>query len=430
MFGLDKFGGIGLHRIQRFFESEGIDLAQLSKRSLVITGTNGKGSTAHLAAAALGAHGLKVGLFTSPHMFDLRERFLLGGDQIDPETFDRLSARVLAFNDTLPADDQLGAFQFLFLVAVLWFEETGPDAIVWEAGIGGRYDPVRMVRAHIGAVTSVELEHTEVLGGTEELIAYDKVDAVTPGGTVLLSPLVPTNLRTRLETYSSLSNRKLAGIPDGRTINDITHSIDGTSFRLSAPDEPDQTIQLSMIGEHQAYNAVTADRLAHGWLSASAHSYDAEASWRAISAVRIPGRLERIDRSPDVWIDVGHTPHAVAGVIRSFQGVCSRSDVIVVFGVSSTKEVAAISKLVASSFDEFILTQAHRSGAGPEQFVEAFPDNDGARTIEPDISAAAQQARARAVESGKCVLVVGGLFLAAEFQVAWAGGDPRTLDFL
>ena len=81
-----------------------------------------------------------------------------------------------------------GAFEFLFLLAVLWYQDKKPDAIVWEAGIGGRYDPVRSVCATVSALTSIELEHTDILGTTEELIAYDKVDALAPGGTVILSP--------------------------------------------------------------------------------------------------------------------------------------------------------------------------------------------------------------------------------------------------
>lgn len=431
MLGLDKFGGIGLHRIQKFLETENIDIERLSRASLVITGTNGKGSTSHLTAAALAAHGQRVGVFTSPHMFDLRERFLLDGEQIAEDTYKRHSDRVLSFNETLPGDDRLGAFQFLFLVAILWFEEKRPDAIVWEAGIGGRYDPVRMVRAQVGAVTSVELEHTEVLGGTEELIAYDKVDAVTPGGAVLLSPLVPDRLSSRLETYSSLSHRRLVAISDTRRIDKATHSADGSRFELSLSGEPPREIEMAMIGEHQAYNALTADALAHAWLDSAGVVYDAAASWRALGAVRVPGRLELISQQPDVWIDVGHTPHAVRGVLSSVRTFLAPKEVVVVFGVSASKEVQAIAGLVADAFDDFILTRAHRSGADPSLFRHHFAAREGAHIIDaPDIGAAAQLARARAEETGKSILVVGGLFLAAEFQCAWSGGDPTAIDFL
>ncbi len=429
MLGLDKFGGIGLHRIQKFFDTQAIDLARLAQRSVVITGTNGKGSTAHLTAAALGAHGLKVGVFTSPHMFDLHERFQLDGAQITSDMYGRLSAIVRSFNDSLPEGDRLGAFQFLYLVAILWFEETRPDAIVWEAGIGGRYDPVRMARARFGAVTSVELEHTEVLGGTEELIAYDKVDAVAPGGVVHLSPVVPPQLHDRLQVYCSLAGRGLVDIRAAQHIRRMTNSANGAAFTLAGP-EGERDIQLSMIGRHQALNAVTAAALARAWLDANDHRFDADAAWKALGAVQVPGRLQRISDDPSVWIDVGHTPAAVAGVIQSFSEVSAPQDTIAVFGVSASKDVEGIAKLVAQTYDDVILTQAHKSGADPQRLAPYFEQASKRYTIAADITEAAALARDRASADGKPVLALGGLFLAAEFQVAWDGGDPSQLQFL
>lgn len=430
MFGLDKFGGIGLHRIQRFMVAFGIDCERLSRRSMVITGTNGKGSTAHLAAAALRAHGLDVGLFTSPHMFDLQERFQLNGEQMPQGTFSRLADRVLTFNKGLPADDQLGAFQFLFLVALLWFEEAGPDAIVWEAGIGGRYDPVRMTRAAVGAVTSVELEHTEVLGGTEELIAYDKVDAVAPGGSVFLSPLVPPDLYERLETYCALAGRDLREISRTHSLEDPRNTAAGVAFTLSKTDHPPRHRQLRMIGLHQAYNAITADVLVEHWLNRVGHPYDVDRSWAGISSTQVPGRLQQVATDPDLWIDVGHTPAAVIGVIESYLEFAQPENTIVVLGVSSAKNVDGIAQPAAKAFHDVILTRAHRSGAPLDRLAAHFKAHEGIPALCEDISEAAALARQRAQAENKRVLAIGGLFLAAEFLTAWRGGDPAALEFL
>jgi len=132
MFGLPKFGdGIGLHRLERFYQTHRIDRAGLARRSIAVTGTNGKGSTARFMTSVIEAAGLKVGCFTSPHLFDVRERFTLGDKPIPKEDFDRLAEIVLALNRSLPEGDRMGAFEFLFLTAILWFQETKPDAIVW-----------------------------------------------------------------------------------------------------------------------------------------------------------------------------------------------------------------------------------------------------------------------------------------------------------
>ena len=154
MYGLPKFGdGIGFKRLELFYEAQNVDMATLSRRSILVTGSNGKGSTARFIAGALSGAGKRVGCFTSPHLFDVRERFLIGEARIPEATFKAYAETVLAFNASLPDGDRMGGFEFLFLIAILWFEREAPDAIVWEAGIGGRYDPVRTVRANVSIST-------------------------------------------------------------------------------------------------------------------------------------------------------------------------------------------------------------------------------------------------------------------------------------
>ncbi|HVY90915.1 MAG TPA: hypothetical protein VG942_18755, partial [Hyphomonadaceae bacterium] len=127
MYGLPKFGdGIGLNRILAFYEAKRIDTATLAKRSIVVTGSNGKGSTARFVQGALQSQGLKVGCFTSPHLFDVRERFLIGDDPIPREAFEAFARAVLDFNAALPEGNRMGAFEFLFLIAILWFESEAP----------------------------------------------------------------------------------------------------------------------------------------------------------------------------------------------------------------------------------------------------------------------------------------------------------------
>src|SRR5262245_45729875 len=116
MFGLPKFGdGIGLHRVERFLQASRVDRAALARRSIAVTGTNGKGSTARFITSAVEAAGLRVGCFTSPHLFDVRERFMIGDDMIPQADFDRHAQTVLDFNQTLPEGDRMGSFEFLFM---------------------------------------------------------------------------------------------------------------------------------------------------------------------------------------------------------------------------------------------------------------------------------------------------------------------------
>jgi dihydrofolate synthase/folylpolyglutamate synthase len=424
MFGLEKFGdGIGLTRVLRFYREFGIDTETLSRRSIVVIGSNGKGSTSRFLEAALTASGRRAGLFTSPHMFDYRERFVIGDMRIPQEAFDRHAATVLAFNRRQPEGDRLGAFEFLFLVAILWFEEERPDAIVWEAGIGGRYDPVRTLKSPLGILTGLELEHTQILGASEELIAFDKIDAVAAGGSLIVSPSVAAVHRERIEAYCSLTARHPLFVSDAFEFGNIHNTAEGTSFVVRG-----HKVMIKLIGRHQVDNALTAFLAAARWLDVQPSLARQHQLVDAISKTSWPGRLERVATNPELWIDVGHTPRALDLVTSAFLDFTPREKTLVVFGVSASKDVANIAATVARRFDHVILTRAHKAGADIASFTNAFAGKQ--ITIEPDIAKATRLARQRAEHDGMTVLAIGGLFLAAEVQHAWNGGDPATLDFL
>ena len=294
---------------------------------------------------------------------------------------------------------------------------------MWEAGIGGRYDPIRTVKSKLGALTSLELEHTQILGATEELIAYDKIDAVAPGGALIVSPSVSLAHRPRIESYCSLSDKHPAFVSDALEASNLHNSAEGASFILNG-----HKVTLSLIGSHQVDNALTAFLCAAHWLDVVADPTAERRLLQAISDTSWPGRLERVATHPDLWIDVGHTPRALDLVTSAFLDFNLREKTLVVFGVSASKDIAAIAAIVAKRFDHVILTRAHKAGADISSFANAFAGKQV--TLEPDISKATRLARERAAKDGMNVLAVGGLFLAAEVQHAWTGGDPADLEFL
>ncbi len=142
-----------------------VDRARLQRMSVVVTGSNGKGSTAAFCAHIARAHGLRTGLFTSPHLYRFNERFQVDGAEISDDDLARLKLRI----ETAIADisrrsgETFGSFEALFALACLHFQESQCDFAVLEAGIGGRYDPVRLVGALTTCVTSVDYEHVELL---------------------------------------------------------------------------------------------------------------------------------------------------------------------------------------------------------------------------------------------------------------------------
>ena len=184
-------------------EALGIDRARLQRISVVVTGSNGKGSTAAMCAQIGRAYGLRTGLFTSPHLVRFNERIQVDGAEIGDEALARLKRRVEAAvaKVTKRIDEKFGAFEALFALACLHFQESECDFAGFEAGIGGRYDPVRFVGAHRTGVTSVDYEHVELLGNTLELIVSDKSDACAAGGTIVYGENCRT-LRPHLVEYN------------------------------------------------------------------------------------------------------------------------------------------------------------------------------------------------------------------------------------
>ena len=150
MFDLPKYGdGVCLARMADLLDALAVDRAQLARASVVVTGSNGKGSTAAFCAGIGRAYGLRTGLFTSPHLYRFNERFQVDGASIDDDDLARLVLRIEIATGEISQHrgEQFGAFEALFALACLFFTERQCDFMVFEAGIGGRYDPVRLVGA-------------------------------------------------------------------------------------------------------------------------------------------------------------------------------------------------------------------------------------------------------------------------------------------
>lgn len=431
MFGIDKFGdGIGLGRIMRFMDEHRFDRTDLATRSIVVTGSNGKGSTASLLAAALGHGARRVGLFTSPHLYSVRERFRIGGDHIAPQDFEAYSQTALEFRSRQTEGDRPGAFEVLFMIALLWFRDQRPDVMVWEAGLGGRYDPVRTLKSKLSILTGLELEHTELLGSTEELIACEKIDALAPGGTLIVSGSVSMRHRSRIEAFCRITDRRAVFVTDEYLAGATELSKEGTTMTFAPSGAPESGLQmiLPLLGTHQAQNALAALRALQEHLRLPNESSRLRPYIEAMKATRWPGRLERFRGPPDLWIDVGHTPGAIEAVSQAYLSFARAEQTLAIFGASSAKKVEEMARICASNFPRVILTRPSKGGAEIERFRSLFSQCD-ATEIESTRQAAAI-ARSLADREGLNVLALGGLFLAAEIQHAWFGGDPTDLDFL
>jgi|CXWL01.1.fsa_nt_gi dihydrofolate synthase/folylpolyglutamate synthase len=396
-----KFGhGPALERVSLLAEHLGVDLKAFGPNAVAVIGSNGKGSTAAMTAGLIAHVEPNVGLFTSPHLLDLNERFRIGDNDIGDDElahhWDRVEDAIVA-NGLAWA---VGGFEFLFLIAADWFQARACVHTVWEAGLGGRLDPARLIEAGHTALTALDLEHTALLGNSLREISLEKIAAVKPGNVLGVSDVIKGDAEVfgAIETWAATNNVQVVVTP---AMND-------------AP----------LAGLHQRTNA----GLAH-WLANTVTSIPQEVFRTGWSALRWPGRLEVLSNDPLEIIDVGHTPDGVRAALAGFNEVCGGRSAVLVCGASEDKDADAIISRLAPSFSRIICASAMHKGA-PAARIAAFAQNANS-TAEITLAESVVDARRLALSKagGGAIYVAGGLFLAAEFKAVHLGRDPASLVF-
>ena len=439
MFDLPKFGrGVSLARVDALLDLCGIDRARLAQRSIVVTGSNGKGSACAFLSRIGMAAGFRVGTFTSPHLLRINERFRIGGSDISDAAMSALGAEItqkIALLEARFGAGSFGAFEAQFVAAALWFQRENADLCVFEAGIGGRLDATRLVRARVTILASVDLEHTALLGATRDLIALDKSDACAPGGGVVHGEnLLP--LADLLSTYESLHDVTPVFLGRDIQISDIVSGASKLTFSLDAPFGRFEALSTPLLGRFQASNAACAAVAFHAWMTEAKHAMDAmafEASLRqGLSSTSWPGRLERISDDPLCVVDVGHSPDAISQALDGLFEGFGPERWLLVAGVSADKDAAGMLAILKRNFSTILCTQAHHKGRDARELADLLGSMDGKAEIfvESDIGRAAERAFEIARDRGLRIYTAGGLFVAVEFAQAARGEDPRALAFL
>jgi dihydrofolate synthase/folylpolyglutamate synthase len=436
VFDLPKYGdGVCLARLADLLDAIEVDRARLSRISVVVTGSNGKGSTAAFCAGIAQACGLRTGLFTSPHLYRFNERFQIDGADIADDDLARLMARVGSAIAEIAqrSNARFGAFEAMFALACLHFSERQCDFAVFEAGIGGRYDPVRLVGALATCVTSVDYEHVELLGNALELIASDKSDACAAGGTIVYGENC-RSLRPHLTEYNRTRGIASLFVRDEIGIGGEAVSATGQRFDFRFADHDFRSLEMRLLGAFQFNNAAIAVTLFLLWLRSVRPGTAAagiEAAVRSgLRAARWPGRLEVIQQDPLTVIDVGHTPDGIAQSLASLKAIYGAEGWLLVAGASSDKADKIVGAL-APSFDTIICTAAYHKGADAESIAAAVRKANPNATVHlaATIEDAVDLSGALAATMNRKIYVAGGLFLAIEYATVARGGRARELDF-
>ena len=440
LFAFPKFGtGIGFHRMQMLLQPL-ID-SDWGRRftTIRVTGSNGKGSVTALVHSILQHLEPGCGRYTSPHLVRFNERIMIGATEITDQEVEAayrwVRQAVREFEEKSP-DDKFGSFELMTALCIRSFFQTGTSVAVMEAGIGGRYDPTRIFAGTIVGLTSVDLEHTDLLGKTRELIAFDKLDLCPDGGTVV-AVRQDEPLWERMCAYCRVRRLELV---DATAMWQIEASMEsspsGAGMEVTLTNGHLRAVtQVPLLGTFQLENIALACSLvelhAREFRPDISQDMLVQAMVAGLRQVNWPGRLEKICDHPPVFIDVGHSPAACSRLVESVETFLKHGPLLLVTGVSHNKSVEDILNILVPKAEGIICTRAYHMGervariAGIVRQLAPTKDVFEAATIED----AAKLARQLAESSGMTVLVAGGLFLSIEFQTAWNGSDPQRLNF-
>lgn len=378
--------------------------------SILITGTNGKGSVARFLSSVLTECGLHTGLYTSPHLVCPEERIVIGGERVDEDYFASLVTRVVETISALERSAGSGArdsgggspnprptfFETLTACAFLGFSERRVDVAVLEIGMGGRLDSTNVVDPELSIVTKVGLDHQKYLGDTLEAIAREKAGIIHPGRPVLLAPQRPEALAVLL---SEASRRSAPVYPLDEGLIEARAGADGRyTLRFGG-----LTCRLQVHGRHQVENATVAIEAARilrerGWALSD------PCIGRGIERARLQGTLQPFGNRPAVYLDGGHNRDAAESLARFLQEHTLPSRHLV-FGMMRDKDIPVVLETLRPCFDRIFFTQVDSPrAAAAAELAEIVPE--GIAVVPPAL--ALERAREGDPET---ILVTGSFYL-------------------
>ena len=392
---------------------------QRDVRCVHVAGSKGKGSVVEMTASCLTACGYATGVYTSPHLVDVRERIRIGKEQIGYTHFARLCRKVAEAGESIRRKHgEVTYFELLTAMALSWFAEQAVDIAVIEVGLGGRLDATNLIHPEVTAVTAIQLEHTALLGDTPAKIAREKAGIFKPGVAALTIPQEPGVLDVFREVASGV------GAPLQVVGQDIEYSCRFESAHDLGPHarvcvntarSAFEHLPVPLKGEHQAINCGLAlailDKLRD-------RGFETPERKVAEGLARTPceGRLEIVGRNPWIVLDGAHTPDSIQCLIKAIGAHLRYDSMVVVFGCAADKDVKSMLGRLALGADKVVFTRAANNPRAMDprelqrKFAEISPKmTQVARTLPEALALAAP-----AVHREDLICITGSFYLAGE----------------
>ncbi|MDQ7848834.1 MAG: Mur ligase family protein [Armatimonadota bacterium] len=373
--------------------------------AVLVAGTKGKGSTAAMLAAMAQAAGLRVGLYTKPHLVDFRERIRVNGELITPREVTALMAEI-------PAAIAHGAggpgwpptyFEVAAALAFLHFARCRVDLAVVEVGIGGRLDATNVVEPVVAVITTIDYDHTDLLGDDLRAIAMEDAGIIRPRGRVVTVPQPPAALQALEETAAA---QEATLVRVGREIRYRTVRVSAQGLRCTVVGRRKRyrNLLVPLIGRHQALNAAAA--VAASELLGEVGFAIPEGAVRAgLAGLRWPARIEIVRRHPLVVVDVAHNPVSFRALRAALDETFRGHRLVLVIGLLGNKDLVGIARIIGPRARCVVATRAEDPRTLPAaQVAEAFrPWVREVHVVDDPVDAARFAMRQAAVDDLVCV---------------------------
>ncbi len=405
--------GYSLRHVEKLLDRMGNP--QLAARTVHIAGTKGKGSVSAMIAQVLSTSGYRTGLYTSPHLLNLRERIKVDGTLISEPEFAAAMAEVKPFIESMKQDSDsqpLTYFEALTALAFVYFREKRVDFQVLEVGLGGRLDATNVVsKPSVCVITAISFDHMQILGNTLAQIAREKAGIIKPGCWVAISPQ-PEEAASVFSEICRQKEAKAIWVGKDVTWHKINGDLDHQSLVINGT-KGEYKVNIPLLGDFQLENASTAVA-ALEILASKGFAVSPGNIAQGLAQVKWPGRFQVVRRQPTVLIDGAHNVESIKRLVENLKAYFPGKRIFLVFGTSSDKDITGIVKELVPISQHVIVTQASHSRAAPTATLATEFSKYG---IEPENKGTVTEAISRALsraENTDVICVTGSLFVVAE----------------
>ncbi len=417
LFSLHRFGiKLGLEAITDILQR--LNHPQRTYPTLHIAGTNGKGSSAAMLAAMLQAGGYRVGLYTSPHLIDFRERIRVQDEDISEECVCGLTEHIRRVADPLSS---LTFFEMTTAMAFQHFLNEQDDIAVIEVGLGGRFDATNVLEPLGTLITGIGLDHEMHLGQTLQAIAREKAGIIQQKIPVVLGPM-PEGVNQIFEDIAQEFDSPLYRFGQEFSISETNP----TKFTYCGLRDSFSGLQTNLLGRHQMNNAGNALALLES-TTTERFPLSIDAIKSGLQHVRLKGRLEIVQHNPTIVLDGAHNPlgaQVLFDFLQSQLHDCPGRKLIVILGMMQDKNHAEFIRTLLPLVDSLIVTQPHMNRAAKaDALAQAVPRADSALSVIPNPWEAYCMARDNA-DPCDLICVTGSLFLVGEILQHLAPPHP------